>query len=690
MMTTSHDHTGHWRHPWGENESVSDPVVAEFEFDTGVVVRVTTVNRALDPAAVLAALGVASGRPALVLCGGAASLDTDIATRAALAPVLGPAVLTAAAHTSAAIIDGGTDAGVVALLGQAASTWDGSAPMLGVAPAALVADPAGATTDEGAVRLEPHHPFFVLTPGEAWGDETPWLTALAAAAAGSEPVVMVLAGGGTVAVAEVSEAVRRGWPVVLLEDTGGLARELAMRWRQAHLPDRRSWLARLLSRRAEPPSLPPELSAVSEDELLRLVIVGRFRLVPSRTATELAQALAWEMQHRPVLADAWERFARYDQAAVGLRRSFERSQLVILALGLAATLLALLLRALDTPLHGSATWVATSMHWMVVALPLLAGALIAFADRFAFGKRWVLLRGAAETIKSEIYCYRTGTGIYAESAAATPSPEQLMAVRLAAVDSRLFDTEVSAADLPAYTGVLPPPESWIAATDDGFSHLSADRYMSVRACDQIRFYQARTERHGRKLQYIQATILLAAAAGGFVAAVGQEIWVGLTTALATAFAAHRSYLQLDATMVAYNQAASRLKNLLTYWEARPAAERASEFGWLVEQTEAVLQTELGGWVQQMNEALHTLQRQQAAQQREAETAASQTGQPSHSGPADQPSTARAERPLPSGIGQEPAEAHSAGVHTTQSGAVSSPGNQAASPDHAGGEPPDQI
>ena len=67
-----------------------------------------------------------------------------------------------------------------------------------------------------------------------------------------------------------------------------------------------------------------------------------------------------------------------------------------------------------------------------------------------------------------------------------------------------------------------------------------------------------------------------------------------------------------------------------------APERATEYGWLVEQTEAVLQTELGGWVQQMNEALHTLQRQQAAKQREAETNATQPGQTPDSELPDEP------------------------------------------------------
>ena len=589
-------------------------------FVTGVVATVARLDGDGDPHAVLAALGIPPGRPVLVLCGGAATLDADMAVRAALAPVLGPAVLAATRRVAGLIVDGGTDAGVPALIGQAASGVDRPTPLLGVAPAALVtAD--GAAERDGQVALEPHHPFFVLTPGQAWGDETEWLASMAAAAAGEEPVVMVVAGGGAVALAEVREAVRRGWPVVLLLATGGLADELAARWRSAHLPaPRQRWRDRLIHRQTAPASgeLLADRAGFPPDELERLAGRGFFRLVPPEDANDLAAALDWELHPRSVLGRAWQRFARYDQAAVRLRRSFETSQVTILGLGLAATLLALVLRGLESPLNASASWIGTALHYSVVALPLLAAALIAFADRFAFGKRWVLLRGAAETVKGEIYWYRTGTGIYADSDhPGTPSPERRLAARLEAVDRRLFDTEVSASELPAYTGGLPPRESWIAATDDGFSRLNADRYLAVRVADQIRFYRSRTRANGRRLRLIQAVVLLAAASGSLVAAVGQEIWVGFTTALATAFAVYRGYLQLDATVVAYNQAASRLENLDSYWAALTRADRIAEYPWLVEQTEAVLQTELGGWVQQMNEALQALRRQQAAEHQQA-------------------------------------------------------------------------
>lgn len=581
----------------------------------GVAARIVTVDDSQDPTKALAELGLSGGRPVLVLCGGAASLDDDPAIRMALAPVLGPSVLMAAARTGALVVDGGTNAGVVALLGQSASP-EASAPLLGVAPAALVAPP-GAHPENGRVALEPHHLYFVLTPGTEWGDETGWLARLSAAAAGDEQVAMVVAGGGAGTSAEIQEAVKRRWPIVLLEGTGGLADDLARRWRRAYTPPARREGIRFSYRGSLPPAAGPNLpGGGAADELDQAVIVGSFRLTRAARVSDLANALEWELRRHPVLISAWERFARYDADAVRLRRSFERSQLTILALGLTATLLALLLHALTTPLRGSGAWIATTMHWTVVSLPLLAAVLIAFADRFALGKRWVLLRGAAESIKGEIFRYRTCTGVYGDETESPESREQSLATRLAAVDTRLFGTEASSADVPVYSGPLPPVESRVGGADDGFRFLDAANYLTLRVVDQIRFYRSRTRQYGRRLRIIQAVILLAAAAAALLAAAGQEIWIGLMTALASAFAVHRSYLQLDATVVAYNQSASQLENLVSRWEALPVKDREAEYSWFVDQAEAVLQTELGAWIQQMNEALQTLRRQHAGEDKE--------------------------------------------------------------------------
>ena len=168
----------------------------------------------------LAALGLAGAqpRPVIVVCGGADDLHgPQLAVAQAL---LGPAVGQAARQLGAAVVDGGTAVGVMAIMGEERAAAD-LPVLLGVAPAGKVAHP-GATGDEG-VELEPHHTHFVLHDSDEWGGETELLMDIAKDLAQGAPIVMVLAGGGRVARSEAHAAVARGWPLFLIEGTGGAA-----------------------------------------------------------------------------------------------------------------------------------------------------------------------------------------------------------------------------------------------------------------------------------------------------------------------------------------------------------------------------------------------------------------------------------------------------------------------------------
>jgi uncharacterized membrane protein YhiD involved in acid resistance len=107
---------------------------------------------------------------------------------------------------------------------------------------------------------------------------------------------------------------------------------------------------------------------------------------------------------------------------------------------------------------------------------------------------------------------------------------------------------------------------------------------------------------------MQVAILVAGGAGTLLAAVGAELWVALTTALATALTASIASRQLDETLVRYNQSATDLANVRDWWtKLSPAAKRnPKNIDQLVEVTEKVLETELSGWVQRMENALAQL------------------------------------------------------------------------------------
>ena len=131
--------------------------------------------------------------------------------------------------------------------------------------------------------------------------------------------------------------------------------------------------------------------------------------------------------------------------------------------------------------------------------------------------------------------------------------------------------------------------------------------MKIRVSDQLDYYRAKVAYLDRRRAWLQLATLAAGGAGALLAAVGLEVWIGLTTACAGAALAHMAYLQIDNTIVAYNAAIAefaaldRDDQLAATSDLEELSSRARE---------TVLTTELGGWVQQMTEALADLQERQ--------------------------------------------------------------------------------
>jgi SLOG in TRPM, prokaryote len=170
------------------------------------------------------ALGLAAPRPVLVLVGGAAKV-TD-AEAAPIEEAVASLVATAA-RLGAAIVDGGTDAGVMRAAGEARARTAPAPPLVGVAPAILVALP-GEPARADAFPLEPHHSHFVLVPGSSFGAESPWIARIAGEIAQDRPSVTVLIGGGDVSWVDAAESVAAGRRILALAGTGRAADELAL------------------------------------------------------------------------------------------------------------------------------------------------------------------------------------------------------------------------------------------------------------------------------------------------------------------------------------------------------------------------------------------------------------------------------------------------------------------------------
>ena len=176
----------------------------------------------------LATAGIKAGRPVLLLVGGADGLsETQQARIGALIEEVIPAI---ARDLDAAIVDGGSDAGVMRAIGQAWRTTRCPQPLVGVMARGTIAMDGAATFRRAGTSTappEPNHTHLVVVPGDRWGDERPWLLAVAAALSAGRPRAMLLVNGGPLARREALEAAADGVPVLVLRGSGRVADELA-------------------------------------------------------------------------------------------------------------------------------------------------------------------------------------------------------------------------------------------------------------------------------------------------------------------------------------------------------------------------------------------------------------------------------------------------------------------------------
>ncbi len=532
----------------------------------------------------------------LTVIGSAGSLDPQLLPR--LAQLFGRGVARAAQQARAVLVDGGTQAGVMALLGEAVAGLGGHTPLVGVAPASLVSYPLGPA---GEAALEPHHSHFVLTPGLSWGDETKTLFGLVQALATQgrpRPAAVLLVGGGRVARTEVLQTVRLGLPLVVLTGSGGLADELAAVWpTRAELPD------------------DPVMAEILAD--------GRLRFYPLQKSVEgLENTLLRELGDDPVLVQAWEAFADYDHNANRQQRKFDRLQRAVIGLGVATPAL-VIAQQLYAPrvadgselLSMRALWQAGQYSWwalnqILILVPITLTLLVTVATQFKQGNKWLLLRAAAESVKREIYRYRARAMYYGDGA--TTNAPGALAQRLEEITRRTMRTEVNTSSLQPYDKRRGfPPYS--GPDDDGLAYLSPARYVHVRLDDQFRYFRGKAVRLERQLRTLSWVTFIVGAVGTYLAAIDQQVWIALTTALVGGIGTYLGYRQVESTLGKYNQAAADLANVRAWWQALPPEDRntAATTDSLVEHTEQVLQLDLDGWVQQMQNALAELHKNQA-------------------------------------------------------------------------------
>ena len=197
-------------------------------FPGGDAAKAVRASRTASATSVVEALGLAHPCPTLVIMGGAGKMDSESmrTTRSNLEDGLSRF----AEDQHLAVVDGGTTAGVMGLLGFARKRRGFHFPLIGVAPEARVGYPGHDPATKQA-ELDPNHSHFVLVDGDDFGAESDLLASLgwALSGEGQQPILGIIINGGAI-VKQEAHARATGtprFPLLVMEGSGRFADELA-------------------------------------------------------------------------------------------------------------------------------------------------------------------------------------------------------------------------------------------------------------------------------------------------------------------------------------------------------------------------------------------------------------------------------------------------------------------------------
>jgi hypothetical protein len=199
----------------------------DVRFENGHVAKAVRVRADADASVALRLLGFDHAFPVIFISGGASNMSEDDKR---LTRTIIEAVVTFAEDHHCVIIDGGTEAGIMQMLGDVRKQRGHRFRLLGVTPFGKIEWP-GHENAEAEAELEDSHSHFILVEGSEWGAESHMIVRLTRAIAGKndQPAVGILINGGKIALQEIylASTGEHRLSVIVLEGSGRAADEIS-------------------------------------------------------------------------------------------------------------------------------------------------------------------------------------------------------------------------------------------------------------------------------------------------------------------------------------------------------------------------------------------------------------------------------------------------------------------------------
>ncbi|MFL7868933.1 MAG: SLATT domain-containing protein, partial [Anaerolineales bacterium] len=605
-------------------------------FDNGRSAEVLHVKEPLEVNKVWEAQEIPLAQAAVIVGGSATPFSTRLKNR--LVDLLSRGVAQAAQECEAILLDQGTKEGVIVILGQGVADRGRKNSFIGVTSPGKISSPDESITEDEK-NLDANHTHFVTNFQEQQIRQAELICQLAETASNNKDwILTILVGGETegAALDLALETVRRGWNLVVIEGSGPLADQIVKIKKDMLAIEKRAGRFWKRMKRINPFTGRSPLKGLQETNprLFEIISDGKIIIVGTRfSAIQLRNLIKGLFQppKEQILWTAWQRFADYDQNSVRHRKRWRLLKDIPLWIGAISTLLVLIYSTTNLSSAGliegaqSQLWVnvyTNVMTWLgnfiqarpllnlilrfiIILLPIAVSISLGIETRLKLGTKYILLRGAAESIKRGIYSYRVLKSHGEKNPnILLPFNAQDLAAHLDETSKILQDTDVNEAAYIPYEGPIPPNMFGAEEYDDGFSPLDPETYVRIRIGDQLKFFTLRTAKYEKQIRSLQIIMLIMGGFGTFLAAVGAQYWLPFTAAIVSAMTAFLEYRQLEQLLTKYNLAKASLENTQAKWQALPDNERTKDkiVQNLVREVEATLESENQGWVQYISQA----------------------------------------------------------------------------------------
>lgn len=196
------------------------------QFSPGQFSPAVQIAPGQDVQQVIDTFGLIVPRPVIYIIGGAGAMSAaDIARTQ---EIIDKGIASFAHEHNITVISGGTEAGVMQLIGQTRRYNHYKFPLIGVAPVSKIAYP-GWNNPQKEAQLDEGHSHFVLVQTADWGGESQTIVNLARRIMGNQKAICILINGGRIAEQEVYLATTKDEPripIIVLDGSGRAADDI--------------------------------------------------------------------------------------------------------------------------------------------------------------------------------------------------------------------------------------------------------------------------------------------------------------------------------------------------------------------------------------------------------------------------------------------------------------------------------